>query len=585
MCGGTIRMRATCGELARRRRTAVSALVLAASTACTVDMATHPVGVTGPGATAGGIDDGGGVDDDGGSGDDGEGDGSEPAARIELRRLTSVQYTRSIQQLLGNDVAVPGALPPDAIDHFYTTVGTAPLSLSSFDVEQYETAARDLADAVIDDPARRDVVVGCDATSPACTPDFVARFGRLAFRRPLSTTENERYVALAQTITDRYDGDAWQGIGGVIATMLASPNFLYIAEIGEPDEDDPDKRRYTGVEMASRMSFFLWGHGPDGDLLDRADAGDLDDPETLKAVATEMLDHPSARDGIGRFFSEWLGMEAMAAQAKDPEVFPTADATLFAAMSGEVQKMVEHVVFDEADSVLALLDTKTAFVDDRLAAIYGMPAPGGDTLQPVTRDDDDPRVGLLGTAGVLALTSRRARTAPTLRGIYVQQRWRCVDLPPPPPDVDVELPDNPATDDTPMTMRERLEEHRTNPACSGCHDQVDPIGLALEHFDAVGAWRANDSGLTIDDSGKIDETEFHGLAELVAVLREDPTVEACVVRQLYRYATGHLEDDERDGPAVVALGEKFSELDGRLADFVPELIASEAFRTFAEVEP
>jgi hypothetical protein len=577
-------MRATCGELARRRRTVAIAVVLAGPAACTIDVHQQPVGFTGTGATVGGVDDG--SADAGDDGDDaGDDADSVPAARIELRRLTSTQYTRSIQQLLGADVMVPGALPPDAIDHFYTTVGTAPLSLSSFDVEQYETAARDLADWVLEDPTRRDAVVGCDATSPACAPDFVARFGRIAFRRTLSDAEKDRYTALAQTITDRYDGDAWQGIGGVIATMLASPNFLYIAEIGEPDADDADKRRYTGVEMASRLSFFLWGHGPDGDLLDRADAGDLDDPDTLKEVAADMLDHPSAKDGIGRFFTEWLGTEAMAAQAKDATVFPMADAPLFAAMSSEVRKLVETTVFDDGDSVLALLDSKTAFVDDRLAALYGLPAPGGDTLQPVTREDDDPRVGLLGTAGVLALTSRRARTAPTLRGIYVQQRWRCVDLPPPPPDVDIDLPDNPAAEDTPSTMRELLEEHATNPACSGCHNQVDPIGLALEHFDAVGAWRADDNGLPIDDSGAIDGTTFNGLAELVALLRDDPTVEACVVRQLYRYSTGHIEDEQRDGPAVVALGERFGELDGRLLDFVPELVASEAFRTFAEVEP
>ncbi len=546
-------------------------------------MDTRPVGVTGGGISVGSVGDGG--DGDGDDGDDAgdDGEAGEPAQRVELRRLTRSQYTRTIQQLLGSDVTVPPALPPDAMDHFYTSVGTAALTLSAFDVEQYETAARELADAVVEDPARRTMVVGCDATSPTCAPEFVARFGRLAFRRTLTTTETDRYVALAQSITLRYD-DPWQGAGGVIATMLASPNFLYITEVGEPDEDDPDKRRYTSVEMASRLSFFLWGHGPDADLLDRADAGELDDTDTLKEIASEMLEHPSAKAGLGHFFGEWLGLDAMATQAKDPAVYPTADAALFTAMSSEVAMLVDHVVFEEGDSVLALLDTKTAFVDDRLAAIYGLPAPGSDTLQPVTREDDDPRIGMLGSAGVLALTSRRARTAPTLRGIYVQQRWRCIDLPPPPPDVDVELPDNPASEGTPATMRELLEEHAINPSCAGCHDQVDPIGLALEHFDAVGAWRAEDNGLAIDDSGKLDGTEFHGLAELVAMLREDPTVEACVARQLYRYATGHLEEDDVDGPALVALGTRFGELEGRLADFVPELVASEAFRTFAEVE-
>jgi Protein of unknown function (DUF1592)/Protein of unknown function (DUF1588)/Protein of unknown function (DUF1595)/Protein of unknown function (DUF1587)/Protein of unknown function (DUF1585) len=576
-------MRATCGELAQRRCSVAAALQMVAVLGCSVDMETRPVGVTGSGISVGSIGDGG--DDGDGTGDDGDDPTQDaaPAVRIELRRLTRTQYTRTIQQLVGDDVVVPGALPPDAIDHFFTTVGTATLSLGSVDVEQYETAARDLADAVIDDPARRDTVVGCDAAAASCTADFVARFGRLAFRRTLTTAESDRYLALAQGVAARYS-DPWQGIHGVIATMLASPNFLYLAEIGEPDADDPERRRYTSVEMASRLSYFMWGHGPDVALLDRAEAGELDDQDALKEIATEMLAHPSAKDGIGRFFDEWLGLEAMANQAKDPEVFPTADAALFAAMSAEVEAMIDNVVFDEGDSVLALLDTRTAFVDDKLAAIYGLPAPGSDTVQPVTRDDDDPRLGLLGTAGVLALTSRRARTAPTLRGIYVQQRWRCVDLPPPPPDVDVELPDNPAAEGTPATMRELLEEHAINPQCASCHDKVDPLGLALEHFDALGSWRAEDNGLVIDDSGMLEGTEFHGLGELVAMLRDDPLVEACVVRQLYRYATGHLEREDVDGPAVAAMGERFADLDGRLIAFVPELVASEAFRTFAEVE-
>ena len=157
-------------------------------------------------------------------------------------------------------------------------------------------------------------------------------------------------------------------------------------------------------------------------------------------------------------------------------------------------------------------------------------------------------------------------------------------LPPPPPDVDVEIPDDPAGEGTPQTMRELLEEHDVNPACATCHHLVDPLGLALEHFDPLGAWRADDHGLTIDDSGKYEDEEFHGMAELVAKLRTDPVVEACMVRQLYRYATGHVEVEEIDGPAIDALATVFADVDGNLSEFVPALVSSAAFRTFAEVE-
>jgi hypothetical protein len=364
--------------------------------------------------------------------------------------------------------------------------------------------------------------------------------------------------------------------------MLASPNFLYIADIGESDPDDPTRRRYTGNEMATRLSFFLWGHGPDDALLDQAEAGALDDGESVAEVARTMMDHPSAKAGLGRFFGEWLATEAIATQAKDADVFPTATPELFASMAGEIDRMVDQVIFSEKGSMLALLDTRTAFVDDQLAPIYGMQ--GGAELAPVERAEGDPRAGILGTAGMLSLTSRRARTAPTLRGIFVQQRFRCVDLPPPPPEVDVGIPDNPAAEGTPQTMRELLEEHDVNPACASCHELVDPIGLALENFGPLGAWRDDDNGLAIDDSGMLEGQAFHGMAELTALLRDDPVVEACMVRQLYRFATGHVEQVEIDEPAILALAEVFAEIDGRLDEFIPALVSSTAFRTFAEVE-
>ncbi|MFO0637109.1 MAG: DUF1592 domain-containing protein [Nannocystaceae bacterium] len=550
----------------------------AATAACQIDMQNHPIGVAG---TAG-------IDTAGpgaGDGDGGEDDApeAEPAVRVQLRRLTREQYNRSIQQLLGADVVLPMALPPDAVDHHFTTVGTAPLPISSFDVEQYEAAAVALADAIVDDETRRAALVGCDPATAACLDGFVDSFARLAFRRTLSATESQRYHDLAQATAARFE-DPWQGVHATLSAVLASPNFLYIADVGEPDPEVEGRRRYTSVEMASRLSFFLWGHGPDAALLDRAEAGELDDAETVAEVAADMMAQPSARDGMGRFFREWLSIEAMSTQTKDAEVFADATPELFGSMAQEIEQMVQHIVFESDESMLSLLDTRTAFVDDRLAAIYGMEAQGGGMVA-VQRADDDPRVGMLGTAAVLSLTSRRARTAPTLRGIYVQQRWRCVDLPPPPPDVDVEIPDNPEDEPTPSTMREMLEEHDTNPACASCHSVVDPLGLALEHFDAMGRWRNDDRGMTIDDSGKLGESEFHGLAELVALLREDPEVETCMARQLYRYATGHLEQEDQDGPAIVALAEDFAAAEGRLSAFVPQLVSSTAFRTFAEVEP
>lgn len=553
-------------------------MLVAGLAGCSVDMDNTPVGR--PSALTGAADGGG--DDSGPDDPDDETAEADPAARMQIRRLTRSQYGRSVEQLLGGTLTLPEALPADALDRNFTTVGTAGLAVGAFDIEQYEGAARQLADLVIEEPARQATVVGCDPAVAGCFDTFVAAFGRRAFRRPLTDAEQARYVTLAQTVGTRFT-DPWRGVHAVVTAMLASPNFIYIADIGESDPDDPERRRYTSIEMASRLSFFLWGHGPDDALLDRAEAGELADDASVDAIAREMLEHPSAREGLARFFREWLAMDAVGTMAKDTDVFPTATPELFASMSLELEQMVNHVVFEQRSSMLDLLDTRTAFVDDRLAAIYGMPATGG-AMQPVERAEDDPRSGLLGTAAVMALTSRRARTSPTLRGIFVQQRLRCVDLPPPPPEVDVELPDDPAAEGSPETMREMLIEHVENPACATCHDLVDPLGLALEHFDTLGAWRADDRGLMLDVSGQLDGQPFEDLGGLIATLREDPVVEACMVRQLYRYATGHVEKIETDEPAVLALAETFADVEGDLFEFVPAMVASTAFRSFAEVE-
>lgn len=553
-------------------------MLVTALAGCSVDMDNTPVGR--PTGLTGAVDGGG---EDGGP-DDPEDETAEadPAARMQLRRLTRSQYGRTVEQLLGGTLTLPEALPADALDRNFTTVGTAGLAVGAFDIEQYEGAARQLADLVIDEPARQPVVVGCDPAVAGCFDTFVTSFGRRTFRRPLTDAEKGRYVTLAETVGTRFT-DPWRGVHAVVTAMLASPNFIYITDVGEPDPEDPERRRYTSFEMASRLSFFVWGHGPDDALLDRAEAGELADDESVDEVAREMLEHPSAKSGLGRFFREWLSMDGVATMAKDADVFPTATPELFASMSLELEQMVDHVVFEERASMLDLLDTRTAFVDDNLAAIYGMSTTGG-AMQAVERDSDDPRSGVLGTAAVLALTSRRARTSPTLRGIFVQQRMRCVELPPPPPEVEVELPDDPAAEGSAETMREMLIEHSENPACATCHTLVDPLGLALEHFDTLGAWRANDRGLELDVSGELDGKPFEDLAGLITTLREDPVVEACMVRQLYRYATGHVEEMETDEPAVLALAETFAEVDGDLFEFVPAMVASTAFRSFAEVE-
>lgn len=514
-----------------------------------------------------------------GEGEDGAVEEAPPPDRVQLRRLTRAQYGASVQDLLSAEIELPTAIEPDLVVDLFSSIGATQAVLSELGAEQLETAARDLAEQVVDDPALRSQVVGCDPIVAGCAAEFVDRLGRQAFRRPLTGDEQARYEALFADMHALH-GEPWEGVEGVLMAMLASPSFVYVVELGEPDPEDEARLRFTSVEMASRLSLALWASGPDEELLAAGEAGALVEPEAIEAQVERMLADPRARRGLGRFFAEWLGLDVLDGLGKDAELFPQATPELFASMRGQVERMVEDATL-EGGSLRELVAGRDTFVDARLATLYGVPVPtsvDGEGFGAVTLPEDEQRVGIMGTGAFLATQSRRTRTSPTLRGVWVQARLRCNELPPPPPDVETDLPDG--TDDSNQTLREILEQHRENPVCAGCHAQVDPIGLALESYDAVGAFRTTDRGQPIDTTVDLDGVALDGLSDLAENIADDPAFATCVVKQLYRFTTGHHEAPE-EMPAIEALAEELVEAEFSLAAFLPRLLASPQFRTLA----
>jgi len=326
---------------------------------------------------------------------------------------------------------------------------------------------------------------------------------------------------------------------------------MYRVEVGEPDPNDPSgtRWRYTSIEMASRLSYLLWDGPPDDELLAVGEQGELVESSVVADQVTRLLADDRARPALGRFFAQWLGLAATDGLVKDPDVYPAASPALYADMRGEIERLVEDLVFERGGSVGALLTTRETYVTDELATLYGVdsgPDRDDEGFAPVSLPADGDRAGLLGTAAVLATNARVTRTSPTLRGLFVRQRLLCDSLPPPPPDVDAELPE-PSGGQQPQTMRERLAQHSEDPACAGCHQAVDPLGLALEHYDGLGRFRQTDDGLALDVSGELDGTAFEGRAGLVDALRDDVRLTACFARQVYRYATGHVEGADEAG--------------------------------------
>jgi Protein of unknown function (DUF1592)/Protein of unknown function (DUF1588)/Protein of unknown function (DUF1595)/Protein of unknown function (DUF1585)/Protein of unknown function (DUF1587) len=503
----------------------------------------------------------------------------EPGALV-LPRLTAVQYRNTLVALLGDDLP-PTPVEPDTNPYLFYTIGATSTTLSELGTQQYEEAADAVTHAVFDDATRRAALLGCEPTGAGdgCVSQFLASFGRRAFRRPLSDAEHARWL---QASVDLAQPDAIEGLRLAVAGMLQSPHFLYRVELGEPDPELPDRVRYTGWEMASRLSYLLWNTMPDDALFAAADRGDLLEREGITTEVERMLADPRASETIQFFFAQFLDLGRLDGITKDAETFPAFTLTMPDAMRTEVELLVEDVVLRSQGDTRSIFSTRRTFVNDELAALYGVEAPGAGpiTYVPVELPDDGPRAGILSLGAFLTMNAKETRTSPTARGKYVRERVLCQSVPPPPQDVDTDL-DPPSG--TGVTQREILEEHRLNPACAGCHAFIDPPGLLFESFDGMGAFRELENGVPVDASGDLDGVPLDGARELAALLENDPRVGRCMVTQLFRHAQGRLET-EQEAPVIDDIDARFAAAEYRFLDLLVELATHEGFRTAVHQE-
>jgi len=486
-----------------------------------------------------------------------------PVAESGLRRLSRVEYDNTVRDLLG-DTTNPGSqrLPADVVDPFdndYTTqAASKPL------VEGLEATALDVVDRLMQDPQRRDAVIGCalagDADSDAaCLSSFIATFGRRALRRPLSVDEVEEFSALAAAQPDPYGAAA-----AVVTAVLLDPEFVYRVERGRPT-DEPGVFRLDSFEVATRLSYFVLGTTPSDELLDLAEDDGLATPNDVRAVAEAMLADPRARARIEDFHAMWLGYREL----------PHA-ADLAAAMHTETSALVERVVFDEQAAWLELFTAEQTFVGDLLATHYGLAPPGADTPTWVDYGNSGRR-GILSHGAFLSVAASIADTSPTKRGKFVRRRLMCQEVPKAPPDVNVDQA--PQSPDSPCKWDAYAVHRETGGACTGCHALMDPIGFGLENYDSAGRFRTHDTDLPeceIEGVGDLDGVAFHGPAELADRLIDSGTLDACAVTHVIRFAIGR-EIDEQDAWMHEALIEQFRDDDHRFDRLVIELVGAEAF--------
>lgn len=495
-------------------------------------------------------------------------------AEATLHRLTRPQLRNAWLDLFGEPLAAPADLPADDVLYNFSSIAAARGTISPVDAEKYENATYNVLDQVFSSAARRDALIGCPASvvDDPCIRQFIATFTARAWRRPVADTEINDLHSLAKNLAAQL-GDGAEGIKFMLAAVLQSPHFLFRVDIGEMESET---YRYSSWEMASRLSFLLLDAPPDEPLRTAAAKGELTNPENIRAHAIRLLEDPRARTTLVRFFRDFMSLAKLDSLDKLPEKFPQITATLGPSMRVQMERMFEENVFEKRGDFRDLFTTRDTYMNEDLARVYGIDGVSGLEWVPVTLPDDGTRPGILTTPGFLALNAHKSQTSPTHRGRFIRVNLFCQDIPPPPPGINTTLPE--PDPNTPTTLRQRLDEHRTNPQCAGCHERMDPIGFAFESYDAIGAHRSLDeNGLSVDTKTSVDGNDLTGAADMAALVASLPTVGACIARRFYEHAGAHLAGSS-DEAAVETLVDDFVAQDYSFQQLVLALVTNDGYR-------
>jgi len=437
-----------------------------------------------------------------------------------------------------------------------------------------------------DTPSRRAIYVCQPSNTEAvaermCASEIIQAVARRAFRRPVTSDEIESLLIFFDA--GRRDGQSFDsGIQFALERILVDPDFL-LRVYRDPVDVESAQSPYelSDIELASRLSFFLWSSIPDERLLALAERGELSDPSTLEAETRRLLADPRSTETlVNDFAAQWLNLRRVGEVVVDPRQYPTYDETLLEAFVEELERFVASTITED-QSVRGLLDTDYTFANERLARHYGIEGVYGSRFRRVTIDQPNQRGGLLAAGALLATTSYPDRTSPVLRGKWLVDNIFGWPIPPPPPGVDTTLETTSGTQ--PDSIRERLARHRENPSCASCHSVIDPLGFALENFDVIGGWRTEDEqGRPVDSTGTTLAGEtVAGLSGLRALLLDDPErFPRTVVEKLLAYALGRrLEYYDR--PTVRQIVRDAAVADYRWSSIILGIIRSPAFTSRA----
>jgi uncharacterized protein DUF1592/uncharacterized protein DUF1588/uncharacterized protein DUF1595/uncharacterized protein DUF1585/uncharacterized protein DUF1587 len=478
------------------------------------------------------------------------------AGPLPVRRLTAREYLNTVRDLLGDTSLAAGDLPGETDDLSNNGFPfRQPTTIATLDATNVQEAAESLAKSV---SAKLSTVLPCTpanaSAEASCASQFITTFGLKAYRRPPSATEISDLTALYNKGRMTLGLDFNGAIGLLIEAMLQAPQFLYHAEVDAgPAVKDAGMIQLGNYQVASRLSYFLWGSMPDTMLFQAAAAGQLSTAAGIEAQAKRMLADNKARDAVADFVDDLFDVNVLSSRPKDMTIYPIWNQDLATAMETELRSFAVSNILGTGLLSDLLTGTKSS-VNQSLAAVYGVPGVSGTAPKAVTLDGSQ-RGGLLTLAGFLAATGAADGSSPVRRGHAIFTRLLCGVLPNPPPNVPPVPP--PAAG---LTTRQRFEQHDQN-ACTGtCHSAMDPIGFAFEHYDGIGQYRTTDQSLPVSSSGSItldgQKQTFADAIELSKLLAASPQVQSCFATQVTRYALNRW-DVAADAASIQAAGAAF----------------------------
>ncbi len=431
----------------------------------------------------------------------------------------------------------------------------------------------------ISETESRHKIFSCRPTSAGeerpCARQILSRLGGDAYRRPLTASELDRLMPFYEKAAAKEGFEG--GVRSALEAILASPYFIFRLE-REPEAAKPGSTyRVADVDLASRLSFFLWGTPPDQELLTLAEQGKLSAGGALEKQTRRMLADPRS-DALGtRFAAQWLRLQDVDKVHPDPNYYPNFDDNLAGDMQRETEMFFNNLVREDR-TLMDLYRADYTFVNERLAEHYGIPGIAGSEFRRVQYPDASRR-GLLGQGSVLVQTSLANRTSPVLRGKWVMEVLMGTPPPPPPPDVPTLDQTADAKNGKMLTTRERMELHRANPTCNACHRFMDPIGLALDNFDVTAKWRARENGMPLDTHGTFyDGSAITSPAELTSALLKRPVpLVRTFTENLLAYALGR-RTEYYDQPAIRAIAKSAAAADYRMSAFILGVVKSDAFQ-------